>query len=163
MGQFIGIDLVVLVDPLSVLMTSIVSGIGLLVLIFSLEYMHGDPGLTRYWFLTQLFIGGLGMAVMAGNLLQMYIGWEIARVCYYALVSFWYRDPQNARYGLKTFLMLRVGDVFLLASILIVYFYSGTFNFMALKDSGWMLELSRSGLLLVAALVFWRSHIEVGV
>ena len=157
----LGIDLGVLVDPLSVLMTSVVSSIGLLVIVFSLEYMRGDPGLTRYWFLTQLFIGGLSMVVMAGNLLQLYIGWEIVGVCCYALVSFWYRDPQNARYGLKTFLVLRVGDVFLLASILIMYFYSGTFDFMALKDSnGWMLELSRSGLLLITALMFFGGAIS---
>ncbi|MDI6904464.1 MAG: proton-conducting transporter membrane subunit [Candidatus Bathyarchaeia archaeon] len=157
----LGINLGVLVDPLSVLMTSLVCSIGLLVLIFSLEYMRGDPGLTRYWFLTQFFIGGLSMVVMAGNLLQLYIGWEIVGVCCYALVSFWYRDPQNARYGLKTFLMLRVGDVFLLASILIMYFYSGNFDFMALKDSnGWMLELSRSGLLLITALMFFGGAIS---
>ena len=156
----LGVDLGVLVDPLSVLMASVVSGIGLLVTVFSLEYMRGDPGLTRYWFFTLLFIGGLSMVVVAGNLLQLYIGWEIVGVCCYALVSFWYRDPRNVRYGLKTFLVLRVGDVFLLASILIVYFYSGTFDFTALKDSvGWMLELSRSGLLLITALMYFGGAI----
>lgn len=152
----LGIDLGVLVDPLSVLMTSVVSSIGLLVLIFSIEYMRGDLGLTRYWFLTQLFIGGLGMVVMADNLLQLYIGWEIVGVCCYALVSFWYKDPQNARYGLKTFLMLRVGDVFLLASILIMYFYSGTFNFGDIN----LVELSKSGLLLITALMFFSGAIS---
>jgi len=152
----LGIDLGVLVDPLSVLMTSVVSSIGLLVLIFSIEYMRGDPGLTRYWFLTQLFIGGLGMVVMAGNLLQLYIGWEIVGVCCYALVSFWHKDPQNVRYGLKTFLMLRVGDVFLLASILIMYSYSGTFNFGNIN----LVELSKSGLLLITALMFFSGAIS---
>lgn len=115
----LGINLGVLMDPLSVLMTSVVSGIGLLVLIFSLEYMRGDPGLTRYWFFTQLFIGGLIMVVMAGNLLQLYIGWEVVGICCYALVTYWYRNPENARYGLKKFLVLRVGDLSLLLSILI--------------------------------------------
>jgi NADH-quinone oxidoreductase subunit L len=152
----LGIDLGVLVDPLSVLMTSVICSVGLLVLVFSLEYMRGDPGLTRYWFLTQLFIGGLGMVVMAGNLLQLYIGWEIVGVCCYALVSFWYKDPQNVRYGLKTFLMLRVGDVFLLASILIMYSYSGTFNFGDIT----LVELSKSGLLLITAFMFFGGAIS---
>lgn len=152
----LGINLGVLVDPLSVLMTSVVCSIGLLVLIFSLGYMRGDPGLTRYWFLTQLFIGGLSMVVMADNLLQLYIGWEIIGVCCYALVSFWYRDPQNVRYGLKTFLVLRVGDVFLLASILIMYFYSGTFNFGDIN----LVKLSGSGLLLITALMFFAGAIS---
>jgi len=152
----LGINLGVLVDPLSVLMTSVVCSIGLLILIFSLGYMRGDPGLTRYWFLTQLFIGGLSMVVMAGNLLQLYIGWEIIGVCCYALVSFWYRDPQNARYGLKTFLVLRVGDVFLLASILIMYFYSETFNFGDIN----LVKLSESGLLLITALMLFAGAIS---
>jgi len=147
----LAIDLAVLVDPLSVLMTSVVSSIGLLVLIFSSEYMRGDSGLTRYWFLTQLFVGGLNMVVMAGNLLQLYIGWEVVGVCCYALVSYWYRDRQNARYGLKTFLILRVGDVFLLASILIMYIHSNTFGFEGLS----VVKLSESGLLLITALMFF--------
>jgi len=152
----LAIDLSVLVDPLSVLMTSVVSSIGLLVLIFSSEYMRGDSGLTRYWFLTQLFVGGLNIVVMAGNLLQLYIGWEVVGICCYALVSYWYRDQQNARYGLKTFLILRVGDVFLLASILIMYIHSNTFSFEGLN----VVKLSESGLLLITALMFFGGAIS---
>jgi len=147
----LGIDLGVLMDPLSVLMVSIISGIGFLVLIFSLEYMRRDAGLTRYWFFTQLFIGGLIMVVMAGNLLQLYIGWEVVGVCCYALVTHWYRNPENARYGLKTFLVLRVGDLSLLISILIIYFNCGTFNFLGIDIA----KLSASGLLLITALLYF--------
>jgi len=147
----LGINLGVLMDPLSVLMVSVVSGIGLLVLIFSLEYMRGDPGLTRYWFFTQLFIGGLIMVVMAGNLLQLYIGWEVVGVCCYALVNHWHRNPQNARYGLKTFLVLRVGDLSLLLSILIIYFNCGTFNFLGIDVT----KLLESGFLLIAAFLYF--------
>ena len=147
----LGINLGVLMDPLSVLMASVVSGIGLLVLIFSLEYMRGDPGLTRYWFFTQLFIGGLVMVVMADNFLQLFIGWEVVGVCCYALVTFWYRNPENARYGLKTFLVLRVGDLSLLMSILIMYFYSGTFNFLDIDIA----KVSGSGLLLITAFLYF--------
>jgi len=147
----LGIDLGVLMDPLSVLMVSIISGIGFLVLIFSLEYMRGDAGLTRYWFFTQLFIGGLIMVVMAGNLLQLYIGWEVVGVCCYALVTHWYRNPENPRYGLKTFLVLRVGDLSLLISILIIYFNCGTFNFLGIDIA----KLSASGLLLITAFLYF--------
>jgi NADH-quinone oxidoreductase subunit L len=147
----LGINLGVLMDPLSVLMAGVVSGIGFLVLIFSLEYMRGDPGLTRYWFFTQLFIGGLIMVVMADNLLQLYVGWEVVGVCCYALVTFWYRNPENARYGLKTFLVLRVSDLSLLMSILIIYFYSGTFNFLTIDIA----KLAGSGLLLITAFLYF--------
>jgi len=138
-------------DPLSVLMVSLVSGIGLLVLIFSLEYMRGDADLTRYWFFTQLFIGGLIMVVMAGNLLQLYIGWEVVGVCCYALVTYWHRNPENARYGLKTFLVLRVGDLSLLMSILIIYYNCETFNFLGIDIA----KLSGSGLLLITAFLYF--------
>ncbi len=147
----LGINLGVLMDPLSVLMAGVVSGIGFLVLIFSLEYMRGDPGLTRYWFFTQLFIGGLIMVVMADNLLQLYVAWEVVGVCCYALVTFWYRNPENARYGLKTFLVLRVGDLSLLMSILIIYSCSGTFNFLNIDIA----KLAGSGLLLITALLYF--------
>jgi NADH-quinone oxidoreductase subunit L len=147
----LGINLGVLMDPLSVLMTSVVSSIGLLVLIFSLEYMRGERGLSRYWFFTQLFIGGLIMVVMADNLLQLYIGWEVVGICCYALVNFWYRKEENARYGLKTFLVLRIGDLALLISILIMYFCSGTFNFLDID----IVKLSGSGLLLITALLYF--------
>jgi NADH-quinone oxidoreductase subunit L len=147
----LGINLGVLMDPLSVLMASVVSGVGLLVLVFSLEYMRGEHGLTRYWFFTQLFIGGLVMVVMADNLLQLYVGWEVVGVCCYALVNFWYRNTENARYGLKTFLVLRIGDLALLMSILIMYFCSGTFNFLDID----IVKLSGSGLLLITALLYF--------
>jgi NADH-quinone oxidoreductase subunit L len=147
----LGINLGVLMDPLSVLMVSVVSGIGILVLIFSLEYMRGDAGLTRYWFFTQLFIGGLIMVVMASNLLQLYIGWEVVGVCCYALVTYWHRNPENARYGLKTFLVLRVGDLSLLMSILIIYYNCETFNFLGIDIA----KLSGSGLLLITAFLYF--------
>ena len=149
-------NLGVLVDPLSVLMSNIINCIGLLVTIFSLEYMQGEPGLTRYWFFTQLFIGGLSLVVMADNLLLLFIGWEIVGICCCAMVTFWYKDSQKAHYGLKTFLILRVGDVLLLASILIIYAYSHTFNFAGLQNNiGWIRDLSISGLLLVTTLMFF--------
>jgi len=147
----LGINLGVLMDPLSVLMASVVSSIGLLVLVFSLEYMRGDSGLTRYWFFTQLFIGGLVMVVMADNFLHLFVGWEVVGVCCYALVSYWYRNPENARYGLKTFLVLRIGDLALLMSILIMYSYSGTFNFLDIDVA----KLAGSGMLLITAFLYF--------
>jgi len=147
----LGMNLGVLMDPLSVLVVSVVSSLGFLVIVFSVEYMRGDPSLARYWFFTQLFIGALVMVVMADNLLQLFIGWEIVGVCCYALVTFWHRNPENGRYGLKTFLVLRMGDLLLLMSILIIYFYSGTFNFRDID----IVRLSSSGLLLITAFLYF--------
>jgi len=154
----LGLNLGVMVDFLSVLMICVVSAMGLLVTVFSVEYMQGKHGLTRYWFFLQLFIGGLGMIVMSDNFLQLFVGWEIVGMSCVALVTFWYKDPHKAHCGLKTFMILRIGDVLLLASILIMYSYSGTFNFRALESSiGWMSELPM--IALVTALMLFGGAI----
>jgi NADH-quinone oxidoreductase subunit L len=154
----LGLNAGVLVDFLSVLMSCVVTGVGLLVTFFSIEYMRGKQGLTRYWLFLQLFIGGLGMIVVADNLLQLFIGWEIVGLGCVALVTFWYKDPHKSHCGLKTFMILRIGDVLLLASILILYFYSGTFNFSDLeRNIGWMSELPM--IALMAALMLFGGAI----
>ena len=154
----LGLDAGVLVDFLSVLMVCIVSSIGLLVTVFSVEYMRGKQGLTRYWVFLQLFIGGLGMIVMSDNLLQLFIGWEIVGLACVALVTFWHKDSHKTRYGLKTFMILRIGDVLLLASILTMYFYTGTFNLEGIESNiGWMSELPR--IALMAALMLFGGAI----
>ncbi|MDH5747130.1 MAG: proton-conducting transporter membrane subunit [Candidatus Bathyarchaeota archaeon] len=146
----------VLVDSLSVLMASVITCIGFLVTVFSVAYMQEEPSLARFWFLIQLFIGGYVVIVMADNLLFMFIGWEIVGICCTGLAAFWYKDSNKAHMGLKTFLILQVADVLLLASILIIYAYSNTLNITELsKNNNWMGELSRSGLLFVTALMFF--------
>jgi len=151
-------QLAVLVDPLSVLMASVITCIGFLVTVFSVAYMQEEPGLARFWFLIQLFIGGYLVIVMAGNLLFMFIGWEIVGLCCTGLAAFWHKDPKRANIGLKTFMVLRVADVLLLGSILLMYTYSSpqTFNITDLaKNNNLMGELAKSGLLFVTALMFF--------
>ena len=145
----------VLVDPLSVLMAVLVSVIGLLVALFSHGYLGEDPGLTRFWFIMQLFISGYLIIVLADNLLFMFIGWEIVGVCCTYLTSYQYRIRKMANLGFRVNTVLRVGDVALLIFILTVYAYAGTFNFLELsKSTNWIIRLSRSGLLLTSSLLF---------
>ena len=150
------IEVGVLIDPLSVLMAIIVSVIGLIVAVFSSGYMREDSSLTRFWFIMQLFISGYILVVMADNFLFMFIGWEIVGLCVTYLTSFEYKNKDKAHLGLKVNTILRVGDVALLIFILTVYAYSGTFNFIELsRDNSWIMQLSRSGLLLVSSLMFF--------
>ena len=149
-------ELGVLVDPLSVVMACVVSGIGILVTLFSVGYMQDDPSIARFWFLIQLFIGGYVLIVIADNLLLMFIGWEIVGVCCTGLAAFWYKNPKKAHAGLKTFMILRVADLLFLMSILFIYTSSGTLNINDLsQNTSWMAELSKSGLLLITALMFF--------
>ncbi len=150
------IEVGVLVDPLSVLMACVVSIIGLAVAVFSVGYMREDPSKTRFWFIMQLFIAGYMLVVMADNFLLMFIGWEIVGLSVTCLTSFVYRKRRKVRLGLKVNSILRVGDVALLFFILVVYAYSGTFNYAQLSSANnWISELSQSGLLLFSSLMLF--------
>jgi len=149
------LEIGVLVDPLSVLMAIVVSVIGLFVALFSHGYIGEDPSLTRFWFIMQLFISGYLIIVLADNLLFMFIGWEIVGVCCTYLTAYQYKIKRMADLGFKVNTILRVGDVALLIFILTVYTYAGTFNFIKLSESSsWIMELSKSGLLLLSSLMF---------
>ncbi len=150
----------VFVDPLSVLMASVITCIGFLVTVFSVAYMQEEPSLARFWFLIQLFIGGYVIIVIADNLLFMFIGWEIVGICCTGLAAFWHKEPKKAHMGLKTFMVLRVADALLLASILLIYVSSSTLNIRELTESRtWLGELSKSGLLFITALMFFGGAI----
>ncbi len=85
----------VLVDPLSMFMVNIVAWVSFLIMVYSLEYMKGDSGLTRYWFFMCLFIGNMLLLVLADNLLLMLFGWEGVGLCSYALIGHWYKDEKE--------------------------------------------------------------------
>ncbi len=116
-----GISAGVYIDPLSVLFTCLVGFFGLIIVIYSLGYMKGEEGLTRYYFLILLFIGSMIGLVISDNLLQMFIFWEMVGLCSYALVAFWYKRPESVNAGNKVFIMTRIGDISLLAAIGILY------------------------------------------
>lgn len=172
-----------LLDPLSVFMACVATGVGFLILVYSLGYMKGDSSLTRYWFLMQFFIGGMTLLVMANNLLQTFIGWEIVGLCSYALIGFWYNKPEmmrddqlgelsegdyNSHCGLKAFLVTRIGDVGLLIAIIFIFFFTvsagnPTFNYQVLlSDFTWltnMVVVLNGGLLLGILFLFFLGPI----
>ncbi len=119
----------VYIDPLSVLFTVLVAFFGLIIAIYSLGYMKGEEGLTRYHFLLLLFIGSMIGLVISDNFLQMFIFWEMVGLCSYSLISFWYHRPESIRAGAKVFLMTRIGDISLLGAIGLLYAGLGSFSF----------------------------------
>lgn len=166
----------ILLDPLSIIMANVVSWISFLIMVYSLAYMHGDEGLTRYWFFMNFFIGNMLLLVMSDNLLQLFFGWEGVGLCSYALIGHWYKDPLDkwvgsldhkalgvpmayspSHAGMKALVVTRIGDIGLLIAIFLIYAYSGTLNFVDLsRNVSWALPLSRFGLLVpVALLFFW--------
>jgi NADH-quinone oxidoreductase subunit L len=132
--QALNIDLSVLVDPLSVLMANIAAVVGLLIMIYSVSYMQDEKGTPRFFFFMLLFVGGMIGLVMANNLLQMFMFWEVVGLCSYALIGFWYTRPDAAKAGMKAFIVTRIGDIFLLLGILIIYANTGTLSFQEVKS-----------------------------
>jgi len=169
----LGIKVGVLSDPYTLIIANLVAWISFLVMVYSLDYMKGDSGLTRYWFFMNFFIGSMQLIVLSDNLLSLFIGWEGVGLCSYALIGYYYKDemenwvgtpgskalgeeqaypPSHA--GMKAFFMTRIGDIAMLAGILILFIYAGTFNYQQLaSSSSWAVALSKNGLLVPAALL----------
>ncbi|NOZ58127.1 MAG: NADH-quinone oxidoreductase subunit L [Euryarchaeota archaeon] len=124
----------VLVDPLAAVMLFVVSFVGFLIVVYSLGYMHGDPGVQRYYAEISLFIASMLALVIANNLVFLFISWELVGLCSYLLIGYWYRKPSAASAAKKAFLVTRVGDILLLAGILVLYANFGTLNMSELFE-----------------------------
>ena len=168
-----------LADPLSIIMANLVAWISLLIIIYSVGYMHGDRDLTRYWFFMLFFIGSMQLIVLSDNLLMVFFGWEGVGFASYALIGFWYADrkkdyvgkeghivkgiamwasPTHA--GIKAFLMTRAGDIMMLTGMFLIFMHSGTFGFKELlADQTWAQSMMEQNLLIPAAVLLFGGAI----
>ncbi len=118
-----------LIDQLSATMMVVVSFVSLMVHIYTIGYMHGDPGYQRFFSYISLFTFSMLMLVMANNFLQLFFGWEAVGLVSYLLIGFWYTRPTAVYANLKAFLVNRVGDFGFLLGIGIVLMYFGTLDY----------------------------------
>ena len=117
-----------MLDRLSVLMMLFVTGVGFLIHVYSMGYMHGDVGYSRFFCYLNLFITAMLVLVLADSYLLTFVGWEGVGVCSYLLIGFWYTKAENADAARKAFIVNRIGDVgFLLAMFTCVMAF-GTLN-----------------------------------
>lgn len=118
-----------LVDPLSAVMACTVTGVGLLIHIYSTGYMADDPRYPRFFTYLNLFMFSMLMLVLADNFLLMFVGWEGVGLCSYLLIGFWYERKPAADAGKKAFLVNRVGDYGFLLGMMLVFAAFGTLSF----------------------------------
>ncbi|MBM4287858.1 MAG: NADH-quinone oxidoreductase subunit L [Deltaproteobacteria bacterium] len=118
-----------LVDPLSLVMLMVVSGVGFLIHIYSVGYMHDDPGFARFFSYLNLFIVNMLILVMANNFLLMFVGWEGVGLCSYLLIGYWYEKQSASDAGKKAFVVNRIGDFGFLVGIFLIFWTFGTVNF----------------------------------
>jgi NADH-quinone oxidoreductase subunit L len=116
-------------DPLSALMTLIVTGVGTLIHIFAIGYMHGDERFARFFTYLNLFAASMLALVLAGNFAMLFLGWELVGLCSYLLISFWYTKPSAAAAGKKAFIVNRIGDLGFMIGLMLVFVHFGTLSF----------------------------------
>ena len=145
-GGALHIDLGILLDPISVMMLVVISTVSLMVHIYSLGYMKGERGFQRYYAFLSLFTMSMIGLVVATNIFQMYLFWELVGVSSYLLIGFYYTKKEAVAASKKAFIVTRFADLGFLIGILIYGYYAGTFSFTpethALVAAGAMIPLA---------------------
>ncbi len=123
------VDFGFLVDHLSVWMMLIVTGIGFLIHVYSIGYMHDDEGFWKFFAYLNLFIFSMLLLVMGNNFLMLFFGWEGVGLCSYLLIGFWYTNKEYGKAARKAFIMNRIGDLGLLLGIFMIFQLFGSLNY----------------------------------
>ena len=122
-------DMGIMLDPISVMMLIVISTVSLMVHVYSFGYMHGERGFQRYYAYLSLFTMSMLGLVVATNIFQMYLFWELVGVSSYLLIGFYYTSPAAIAASKKAFIVTRFADMFFLIGILIYGYYCGSFGF----------------------------------
>ena len=127
-GRF-SVDAALLLDPLSVVMALVVSGVGFLIHVYSIGYMHDDPDFTRYFTYLNLFMFMMLTLVLGANYLLLYVGWEGVGLCSYLLIGFWYTKDSAANAGKKAFIVNRIGDFGFALALMLLFWQVGSLDY----------------------------------
>jgi NADH-quinone oxidoreductase subunit L len=121
----LSVDLAFVLDPLSITLVLVITGIGSLIHLFSVGYMADDPSTWRFFAYLNLFVFAMLLLVMGENFAVMFFGWEGVGLASYLLIAFWYSDPEKARAGMKAFVVNRIGDLGFLLGVLVLFWSLG--------------------------------------
>lgn len=152
-------DMAFLVDPLSTVMIMVVTGVGTLIHLYSIGYMHGEEGFYRFFAYLNLFCMSMLLLVLGSNMLVMFIGWEGVGLCSYLLIGYYFHKKSAGDAGKKAFVMNRVGDFGFLLGLFTIYWWFGanhniwTINFTEIKAASHLLPYG--GVVTVATLCFF--------
>ncbi len=133
-GDF-SVDVGFLVDPLSITMCLFVTGVGTLIHLYSIGYMHGDEGFSKFFVYLNLFGFSMLMLVLGDNLLLTFVGWEGVGACSYLLISFWFTEDANASAGKKAFVTNRVGDFGFMIAMFLLFGAVGSLDYLDIRGT----------------------------
>lgn len=142
------------VDPLSSLMLLIVTGIGFLIHVYSIGYMHHDAGFGKFFSYLNLFVFFMLLLVLGSNYVVMFIGWEGVGLCSYLLIGFWYTNSSYASAAKKAFVMNRIGDLGFLIAVFLIFSTFGSIEFSSVFPQAANLAPNNSMLTLITLLLF---------
>lgn len=129
------IDMGILLDPISVMMLVVITTVSFMVHLYSIGYMHGERGFQRFFAFLALFTFSMLGLVVATNIFQMYVFWELVGVSSFLLIGFYYDRPSAVAASKKAFIVTRFADLGFLIGILVLSYFTGTFDFIALTGS----------------------------
>ncbi len=148
------VDFAFWIDPLSVWMMLIVTGVGFLIHVYSIGYMHGDAGFWRFFAYLNLFIFAMLLLVMGDNLVMLFLGWEGVGLCSYLLIGFWYDHRAYGKAARKAFIMNRIGDLGLLLGLFWVFAVFDSFTYADIFARLPVLKLDPAILTAICLLLF---------
>ena len=132
-------------DGVSLVMMSIITGIGFLIHVYATGYMHDDPSFSRFFSYMNLFVSAMLILVLGDNLLLLFMGWEGVGLCSYLLIGFWFTDPYNGYCARKAFVVTRVGDASMALGLFLLFQNVGTLNIQEAMQAAQMNWTSGSG------------------
>jgi proton-translocating NADH-quinone oxidoreductase chain M len=148
----LGLDFILLIDPLSIFMACASSFIGFLIIIYSIGYVHHEENQNEYFLLVVLFIGSMMGLVFSGNLIFLYLFWEIIAICCWRLIGF-YRLKEHVQKADKAFLVTFFGAVVMLLGFIVIYGQTGSFDLTAMRGT----EIPGTAVLLILFGMFSKS------
>jgi NADH-quinone oxidoreductase subunit L len=140
-------------DTLTLVFCFVITFVGALIHLYSIEFMKGDEGFKRFFIYLNLFVASMLILVLADNLLLLYMGWEGVGLCSYLLIGFWYKDPANGYAARKAFIVTRIGDTFMIVGLFLLFISFNTLNIDSVMQQASAKWLPGSELATVAALL----------
>ena len=136
----LSVDIAFRLDALSLIFIFVITFVGFLIHIYSVEFMREDEGYARFFAYMNLFVSSMLILVLADNLLLLYLGWEGVGLCSYLLIGFWYKEPENGYAARKAFIVTRIGDVAMIIGLFLLFVNLGTLkidSLMVLAKQNW--------------------------
>ena len=146
------VDAALQLDAPSMVMVLVITGIGMLIHLFSVGYMQDDPGYPRYFAYLNLFVFFMLLLVLGANYVVTFVGWEGVGLCSYLLIGFWFSDKANADAGKKAFVVNRIGDFGFMVAMFLLFSHLGTLDYAAIAESAD--KLPAGGIVVTAICLF---------